>query len=122
MKDFIDNLANGEFKIAFCNTCSKKVWPPSYFCSNCFTKTELKKFETVGTVLEFTTSHVNNSRGTFGIVDLAGIRIVGAICGELLYEGIEVRMTSCGINSDGSVYYDFEPCTNRERMRAKRLH
>ena len=66
----------------------------------------------MGTLLEFTTSHVNNSRGTFGVVDLAGIRIVGAISGELLREGIEVRMTSCGINSDGSVYYDFEPSTN----------
>jgi uncharacterized OB-fold protein len=113
LKDFIDYLVNGEFRIAFCNSCSKKVWPPSYFCSNCFAKTELKKFETVGTVLEFTTSHVNSSRGTFGIVDLAGIRIVGAIFGELLYEGIEVRMTSCGITQDGSVYYDFEPSSDR---------
>lgn len=67
----------------------------------------------MGTVLEFTTSHVNSSRGTFGIVDLAGIRIVGAIFGELLYEGIEVRMTSCGITQDGSVYYDFEPSSDR---------
>lgn len=73
----------------------------------------------MGTVLEFTTSHINNSRGKFGIVDLAGIRIVGAICGDVLYEGIEVRMTSCGINSDGSVYYDFEPSTNRERERER---
>lgn len=113
MKDFIDYLVNGEFRIAFCNSCSKKVWPPSYFCSNCFAKTELKKFETVGTVLEFTTSHVNSSQGTFGIVDLDGIRIVGAISGELLYEGIEVRMTSCGIAQDGSVYYDFEPSSDR---------
>lgn len=69
--------------------------------------------ETVGTVLEFTTSHVNSSRGTFGIVDLAGIRIVGSICGELVYEGIEVRMTSCGITQDGSAYYDFEPSSDR---------
>ena len=67
----------------------------------------------MGTVLEFTTSHVNSSRGTFGIVDLAGIRIVGAISGELLYEGMEVRMTSCGITQDGSVYYDFEPSSDR---------
>ena len=67
----------------------------------------------MGTVLEFTTSHVNSSRGTFGIVDLAGIRIVGSISGELLYEGIEVRMTSCGITQDGSVYYDFEPSSDR---------
>lgn len=67
----------------------------------------------MGTVLEFTTSHVNSSRGTFGIVDLAGIRIVGAISGELLYEGIEVRMTTCGITQDGSVYYDFEPSSDR---------
>ena len=67
----------------------------------------------MGTVLEFTTSHVNSSRGTFGIVDLAGIRIVGAIFGEVLYEGIVVRMTSCGITQDGSVYYDFEPSSDR---------
>lgn len=67
----------------------------------------------MGTLLEFTTSHVNNSRGTFGVVDLAGIRIVGAISGDLLREGIEVIMTSCGITQDGSVYYDFEPSSDR---------
>jgi hypothetical protein len=44
---------------------------------------------------------------------LDGIRIVGAISGELLYEGMEVRMTSCGITQDGSVYYDFEPSSDR---------
>jgi hypothetical protein len=39
---------------------------------------------------------------------LAGIRIVGSISGEFLYEGIHVRMTKCGISQDGSAYYHFE--------------
>jgi hypothetical protein len=62
----------------------------------------------VGTVLEFTTSHHKDSKGTFGIIDLAGIRIVGSILGEFIYEGIHVRMTKCGISQDGSAYYHFE--------------
>ena len=86
-----------------------KVWPPSYFCSDCFTKTELKQFEPVGTVLEFTYSHMKNRTGAFGVIDLAGIRILGSISGDSLHKGIQVKMVSCGIAKDGSVYYDFEP-------------
>jgi uncharacterized OB-fold protein len=112
LKDFLDYLTKGEFRISFCNPCNKKIWPPSYFCSDCFARTELKKFHTVGTVLEFTTSHVKNCIGTFGIVDMGGIRIIGFILGESLYKGMQVRMTSCGITQDGSAYYDFEPVSD----------
>jgi uncharacterized OB-fold protein len=92
----------------FCNSCNKKIWPPSYFCSICFELTELKKFQTVGTIIEFTASYVKN-RGTFGVVDLDGIRIIGSILGELLYEGMQVKMNRCGITQDGSAYYHFVP-------------
>jgi uncharacterized protein len=109
LKEFLDNLIKGEFSISFCNSCNKKIWPPSYFCSNCFARTELKKFEAMGTVLEFTTSHVKNNAGTFGVIDLDGIRIIGTILGELLYEGMCVRMIRCGITQDGSAYYHFIP-------------
>jgi uncharacterized OB-fold protein len=62
-----------------------------------------------GTVLEFTTSHVKNNTGKFGVVDLDGIRIIGSILGELLYEGMQVKMNRCGITQDGSAYYHFVP-------------
>jgi uncharacterized OB-fold protein len=95
----------------FCNSCNKKIWPPSYFCSICFEITDLKKFQTAGTVIEFTTSHVKN-RGTFAVVDLDGIRVIGSILGEMLYEGMRVTMTKCGVTQDGSTYYDFEPASD----------
>ena len=73
-------------------------------------------FETGGTVLEFTTSQVKNNRETFGVVDLAGIRIIGSILGELLYEGMEVRMTRCGVTQDGCAFYHFEAASDTRNI------
>jgi uncharacterized protein len=101
----------GKFIAPFCNSCNKKIWPPSYFCSSCLEKTELKKFQTTGTLIEFTTSYFKN-RGTFGVIDLDGIRVIGSILGEMLYEGMRVTMTDCGVTHDGSVYYQFEPASD----------
>jgi hypothetical protein len=52
---------------------------------------------------------MKNRTGAFGVIDLAGIRILGSISGDSLDKGIQVKMVSCGIAKDGSVYYDFEP-------------
>jgi hypothetical protein len=48
-------------------------------------------------------------QGTFGLVDMSGIKLLGSFNTSELREGQKVKMVSCGINSNGATFYCFEP-------------
>jgi hypothetical protein len=48
-------------------------------------------------------------QGTFGLVDMSGIKLLGSFNTPELREGQKVKMLRCGINSDGATFYFFEP-------------
>jgi metal-sulfur cluster biosynthetic enzyme len=66
-----------------------------------------------GTLIEYAVSHVRGREGTFGVVDLGGIRIVGLIKAQTLRVGMTLKMSACGLLEDGSPYYEFEPKETR---------
>lgn len=109
MLEFLDYMRKGEFRISVCSSCSKKVWPPSKYCSVCLSKTALIKIEGVGELIEFTQSYMRYSEGIFGIIDISGIRVVGSIDARSLWPGMKVKMIKCGVSTDGTVFYQFQP-------------
>ena len=105
-------MRRGEFRISICEACDKKIWPPSENCSFCFSKTILKENHEEGKLIEFTRSYMKYSEGVFGVVDICGIRVVGSLSGDPLWHGMKVKMTKCGISTNGTVFYQFQPTRN----------
>ncbi len=108
MKKFHDFLRKGEFRLAICIGCNKKIWPPTEFCCDCFSKTSFKKIKPVGTLIESSTSHIRGKEELFGIVDMEGIKLIGSLSSDLTI-GMRVRMVECGIRENGIAFYHFEP-------------
>ena len=92
-----------------CGSCKIKVWPPSYYCPRCYSKTSLEIVKTTGILLEFTNSYIESREVTFGLVDMSGIKLLGAFDTSELREGQNVKMVKCGVRSDGTAFYLFEP-------------
>ena len=67
----------------------------------------LQEIQTTGTLIEYSKSYLKDKEGTFGVIEMSGIRLVGSFSIDNLKEGIKVKMSSCGIRPDGSVFYDF---------------
>ena len=109
LKDFIEKLNMGKFEVPRCTSCNTKVWPPCHYCPQCQSRTALEAIETVGTLLEFTNSSIEGMQGTFGLIDMSGIKLLGSFNTSELREGQKVKMVRCGINSDGGTFYAFEP-------------
>lgn len=109
MLEFFEHLKNGKFMMPVCTSCGNKTWPPSHHCPRCLSKTSLKKTQTIGILIEFTSSHVKGKEGVFGFVEISGIKLVGSFGNRQLKEGMKVRMTRCGIGSDGTAFYSFVP-------------
>lgn len=61
----------------------------------------------IGTLLEFTSSHIKDKQGIFGIVEMSGIKIVGSFDNMQLKEGMKVKMSGCGVGPDGTAFYRF---------------
>ncbi|HEX7031927.1 MAG TPA: hypothetical protein VF172_02905 [Nitrososphaera sp.] len=72
----------------------------------------MKKINTTGILLEFSRSHVKGKEGVFGLVEMSGIRLIGSFGDHELEEGMKVRMTSCGLKSDGTAFYFFAPVSS----------
>jgi uncharacterized OB-fold protein len=100
----------GDFKIPTCTSCKKKVWPPSPYCRSCFSKAELKSVRKEGTLLEFTKSYIGNTEVILGAVEICGIRLMGRLTpsSKKFKNGMKVRMSECGINTEGEIFYNFE--------------
>lgn len=109
MRQFLDYIKSGRFLVPVCIACKTKAWPPSPYCPRCLARTVFRKVRTTGTLLEFSTSHVRDHEGVFGIVDMDGIRLVGSFdSNATLYKGMKVRMSRCGLSDAGTPYYWFE--------------
>ncbi|HET7149327.1 MAG TPA: hypothetical protein VFI73_12605 [Candidatus Nitrosopolaris sp.] len=109
MKKFYDFIKKGEFRVAVCENCSKKIWPPSEYCCDCFFATSLEKIETAGTLIECTSYNIDDSEELYGVVDIQGIKLIGSFSTNIT-PGTPVRMVDCGIRENGSPFYHFEPC------------
>ena len=59
--------------------------------------------------MHFTQSYLKGTEGSYGLVDMSGIKLIGAFETLELREGVKVKMVKCGITRDGSPYYLFEP-------------
>ncbi len=59
--------------------------------------------------MHFTQSYLKGTEGCYGLVEMSGIKLIGAFETVELREGLKVKMVKCGINRDGSPYYLFEP-------------
>jgi uncharacterized OB-fold protein len=109
LQDFLDCLRKGEFLLPVCVSCHAKVWPPSKLCPHCFSHTSLEKIELVGTLVEFAESNIKNKNGKFGVIELDGITLIAGLQANKLAEGMKMKLAACGIQDDGTPYYDFEP-------------
>jgi hypothetical protein len=47
--------------------------------------------------------------GTFGLIEMSGIKLIGSFDTSDLREGLKVRMVSCGVKEDGTTFYFFKP-------------
>ncbi len=109
MEEFINSLKKGKFRMPVCLSCGRKAWPPSRRCPHCLCKTSLKTIKTIGTLIEFSSSHIKGREGAFGLVEMAGIRLIASFGDLPLKEGMKVKMSSCGIKPDGTAFYFFAP-------------
>ena len=109
MQEFIDSLKRGEFRLPVCTSCEAKIWPPSYYCSMCLSNTSLQIINTDGTLLYFTISYLKGMEGCYGLVEMAGIKLIGSFDTLELKDGVQVKMVRCGLKPNGTPYYIFEP-------------
>jgi uncharacterized protein len=109
LEDFIEQLSKGKFRVPICGSCKTKVWPPSHYCPRCLSKASLEIIETSGTLLEFTDSYVEGMKGTFGLIEMSGIKLIGSFDTSDLREGLKVKMVTCGVKPDGNAFYFFKP-------------
>jgi hypothetical protein len=60
-------------------------------------------------LIELSRSHVRGKEEAFGLVEIAGMRLVASLGDQQLKEGMKVRMSRCGLDPDGTAFYFFEP-------------
>jgi hypothetical protein len=70
--------------------------------------TLLQEVDRVGSLVEYSQSHVKPNEGKFGIIDMGGFTLVGRLDSDRLAVGMKMKMHSCGLRDDGTSYYDFE--------------
>lgn len=110
MRKFYYFLRKHEFRVTVCRKCSQKIWPPSRYCFVCFSPTNLEKVGTTGLITEITTSYTEGTGKLYGIVDMQGIKLIGSLSPDASV-GLKVQMTDCGIRENGSLFFNFDPCT-----------
>jgi hypothetical protein len=59
-----------------------------------------------GTLIHFTMSYLKGREGCYGMVEMSGIKLIGSFESLEMKEG---KMVRCGVMSDGTPYYFFEP-------------
>lgn len=94
-------LQDGKFFVSFCTKCHTTVWPPSEFCSVCFSESIPKDMSPIGTLIEF--SKKNNEY--FGLAEFDHkIRLIGKIHGDKIKEGMKIQLQNCSHNNNGYNY------------------
>ena len=100
---FEERLEKGEFSVTYCHNCNVVIWPHSSFCNRCFSKTQLVRHTTCGTLLEYS----SQNGILFCVCQLGDIHIMGRLLSQCK-EGSPVRMSRCGMN-DGVPFFEFVP-------------
>jgi uncharacterized OB-fold protein len=107
MKEFIDFLRRGKFRIPICKSCNLKIWPPSNICNNCYSKKiRMSKSEMRGQLIEHSSSFIGNSK-KLGLVEMSGIRIIGILSEGNMNPGSTVKLIKCGVDKDNLPYFEF---------------
>jgi uncharacterized OB-fold protein len=107
VKEFLDLLRKGKFRIPVCLKCDSKVWPPANICSNCYSgKIRMSKLESKGQLIEHSSSHIGSTE-KLGLIEISGIRIIGVLSEENLKPGSIVKLTKCGLDKNDTPYYEF---------------
>lgn len=76
MTFFEEQLKKGIFQISYCEKCNYTIWLPNEICPICFNKSEWKKSNNIGKIIEFS----KKDSTYFGLVEIDhGIRIMGEI-------------------------------------------
>ncbi len=102
MTNFNDK-SNNDFVASECKQCLCIVWPPSDYCSNCFSKTNSKLISKTGKLLEFS----KDGNSFFGIVEFdEQIRVTGIINTE--QTNLEIGQSIKLIKFDKKNSYRFE--------------
>ena len=107
MKEFLDSLKEGKLRIPICLNCDSTIWPPANICSNCYSgKIKMSKLESKGRLIEYSSTHIGSTE-ILGLVEIAGIRLIGILRDGNLKSGNNVKLTKCGVDKDNSPYYEF---------------
>ena len=107
VKEFLDSLKEGKLRIPICLNCDSTIWPPANICSNCYSgKIKMSKLESKGRLIEYSSTHIGSTE-ILGLVEIAGIRLIGILRDGNLKSGNNVKLTKCGVDKDNSPYYEF---------------
>lgn len=107
MKEFLRSLKEGKLRIPICLNCESKIWPPANTCSSCYSgKIRMSKLESKGRLIEQSSSFIGGTE-VLGLVEIAGIRLIGILREGNLKPGNTVRLIKCGVNKNNSPYYEF---------------
>ena len=107
MKEFLDLLSRGKFRIPICDNCHTKIWPPSNICNNCYSKRiRMSKLNRKGRLIEHSESFIGKNKN-LGLVEMSGIRIIGVLSEEGLNPGSAVKLKKCGVDKNNLPYYEF---------------
>ena len=107
VKEFLDSLKEGKLRIPICLNCDSRIWPPANICSNCYSgKIKMSKLESKGRLIEYSSTHIGSTE-ILGLVEIAGIRLIGILRDGNLKSGNNVKLTKCGVDKDNSPYYEF---------------
>ena len=79
-------IGNGYFSTTYCRKCKRHLWPLTFFCNTCYSRTRYKRINNKGILIEKSYSHFATRKGSFGIGEFGEIRIIGTID-----ESIEVK-------------------------------
>ena len=105
MTTFESELKSGKFVCSECIKCNKLVWPPSDFCSSCFTKVRWRQVSTRARLVEFS----KKDDSIFCIAEFEGtIRVMGSLetKSEEISIGQELILTKC--DYDGTERFVFQ--------------
>jgi uncharacterized OB-fold protein len=107
MKEFLDLLKEGKLRVPTCLNCGSRIWPPTNTCSNCYSgKIRMSKLESKGRLIEHSSSFIGSTE-MLGLVEIAGIRLMGILREGNLKPGSTVKLIKCGLDKDDSPYYEF---------------
>jgi uncharacterized OB-fold protein len=115
-EQFINGLRKRRFALPYCIKCDLPAWPPVDRCYHCMSRVGLREIRfPVGRLLEYTTARNISPPVVFGIVSIDGIKVIGSLDSSVSPRvGIDVKMTNCGISSDGTPFYEFDKYEKRK--------